>query len=234
MKDMDFAVVIPTFNEAQNILELHRRLRLALGQSAVFVFVDDGSPDGTAQKVVSLNDPHLILIQRPSKQGLGSGYRAGFAKAMEQGARWIVQMDADLSHAPEDILNLRAASDKASLIIGSRYIKGGAIVGWGLWRHFCSRAAMTFARLVLGLQSRDVTSGFRLWKAELLQTVLSQPMASDGYAFQEEMLFRAQKADATILEVPIVFKDRQHGQSKLRWRDVAEFFHVMMSLRRQK
>ncbi len=234
IKDMDFAVVIPTYNEAGNVLELHRRLRLSQGDDVLCIFVDDSSEDGTSAVLTSLNDPHLILISRPGKQGLGSAYREGFAKALELGAILVAQMDADLSHAPEDLIKMRSAAKNSSLVIGSRYIEGGEIVGWGPWRYFCSRAAIGFARFVLGLEARDITSGFRIWNAGLLRTVLSQPMASDGYAFQEEMLFRAQKSGASIVEVPIVFRDRQAGESKLHWREVVEFFKVMKTLRKQK
>lgn len=232
---MHLAVVIPTYNEAANVVALYERLRSVLPNTVPLIFVDDASPDGTASLLRERGDDCVHIISRRAKLGLGSAYREGFAKAIGLGCEWVAQMDADLSHGPDDLLHLR---DKAlgnnRLIIGSRYVDGGAIVGWGPWRHFCSRSAMGFSRLCLDLKTRDVTSGFRLWAAPLLARVLQAPMASDGYAFQEEMLFRAQKIGAEIIEVPITFRDRQLGQSKLRWRDVWEFFVVMRALRRQK
>lgn len=234
MMHMNLAVVIPTYNEAANVTELHHRLRDALGPEALFVFVDDGSPDSTASALRCLGDDNMIVIDRAAKLGLGSAYRDGFSVALDHGCLHIAQMDADLSHAPEELVLLKHRADHKSLIVGSRYVPGGRIVGWGPWRHFCSRSAMRFARFMLDLRAQDVTSGFRLWPADLLKRVLSSPMASDGYAFQEEMLFRAQKAGAMIIEVPITFRDRKFGQSKLRWRDVLEFFRVMTHLRRQR
>ncbi|MBI4121976.1 MAG: polyprenol monophosphomannose synthase [Parcubacteria group bacterium] len=230
-------VVIPTYNEAGSILELLGRIRqvfapAAVGQPTIFV-IDDNSPDNTAALVRSLGDEQVIVIERPTKLGLGSAYKTGFNKALLSGADWIVQMDADLSHDPADILRFLEQAECADLIIGSRYVAGGAIVGWGLWRHVISRGAMLFARAILHLPAQDVTSGFRLWRADLLRRVLRQPVSGDGYAFQEEMLYRAAKADARIVEMPILFTDRRAGHSKLSWRDVVEFFHLMIRLRWQ-
>jgi hypothetical protein len=140
-------------------------------------------------------------------------------------------MDADLSHQPEAIADLIQKSGGADLVIGSRYVPGGRIDGWSWRRHAASRGAMLFSRTLLGLSARDVTSGFRLWRADLLAAILVHPIASNGYAFQEEMLYRAQRAGGRIVEVPITFVDRVSGASKLHWRDVAEFFSVMIKLK---
>lgn len=231
---MKLAVVIPTYNERENSLLLRLALKSALSEPFLLIFVDDSSPDGTAEALQSLNDPHLILISRQGKQGIGSAYQAGFDRALAEGAESIVQMDADLSHNPSELTAMLVAAQSADLVIGSRYVQGGQVIGWGPWRHFCSRSAMLFARAFLGLQARDVTSGYRVWKAETLQEVLNGTIASSGYAFQEEMLFRAQQAGARVAEVPITFKDRERGNSKLGLRDVIEFFRVMMWLRKQR
>jgi len=231
---MKLAVVIPTYNERENSLLLRLALKSALSEPFLLIFVDDSSPDGTAEALQSLNDPHLILISRQGKQGIGSAYQAGFDRALAEGAESIVQMDADLSHNPSELTAMLVAAQSADLVIGSRYVQGGQVIGWGPWRHFCSRSAMLFARAFLGLQARDVTSGYRVWKAETLQEVLNGTIASSGYAFQEEMLFRAQQAGARVAEVPITFKDRERGNSKLGLRDVIEFFRVMVWLRKQR
>lgn len=231
---MKLAVIIPTYNERENSLLLRLALTSALPEPFLLIFVDDSSPDGTANALKSLNDPQLILISREGKQGIGSAYKAGFHRALAEGADLIVQMDADLSHDPSELKKMIAAGGSADLVIGSRYVKGGRVIGWGPWRHFCSRSAMLFARAFLGLQARDVTSGYRVWRASTLKAVLNGTIASSGYAFQEEMLFRAQQAGANIVEVPITFKDRERGNSKLGLRDVIEFFRVMIWLRKQR
>ncbi len=231
---MKLAVVIPTYNERENSLVLRLAIKSVLSEPILLIFVDDSSPDGTANALKSLNDPHLILISRAGKQGIGSAYQDGFQRALAEGADLIVQMDADLSHDPSELKAMFVAAQSSDLVIGSRYVKGGRVIGWGPWRHFCSRSAMLFARAFLGLQARDVTSGYRVWKASTLKTVLNGTIASSGYAFQEEMLFRAQQARANIVEVPITFKDRERGNSKLGLRDVVEFFRVMIWLRKQR
>lgn len=231
---MKLAVVIPTYNERENSLLLRLAIKSVLSEPFLLIFVDDSSPDGTADALNSLNDPQLILITRAGKQGIGSAYQEGFRRALSEGAELIVQMDADLSHDPSELTDLLAAAQSADLVIGSRYVKGGRVIGWGPWRHFCSRSAMLFARAFLGLQARDVTSGYRVWKASILKMVLNGTIASSGYAFQEEMLFRAQQSGAHIVEVPITFKDRERGNSKLGLRDVVEFFRVMIWLRKQR
>ena len=228
---MKLAVVIPTYNEAQNIPVLLQKLRAVIGDEMRIYIVDDASPDGTARVADELGGSALTVIRRPEKIGLGSAYREGFAQALADGAEAVAQMDADLSHDPAALPSLLASLDAADLAIGSRHVLGGRVEGWGPWRHFCSRSAIAFARLMLGLHPRDVTSGYRIWRAPLLREVLSQNIASNGYAFQEEMLYRAQSLGGRITEVAIVFQDRKHGRSKLRGRDVMEFFRVMIRLR---
>lgn len=224
------AIVIPTYNEAGSITQLMQQLR-ARFPDALLIIVDDASPDGTADLVESGTDPLVTVIRRPSKQGIGSAYKEGFAHALQSGVRFIAQMDADGSHDPQDLQAMVAAAGNAGVVIGSRYIKEGRIEGWGPWRHFCSRSAMLFARFVLRVPVRDITSGFRVWRAEALHAVLASGIGSEGYAFQEEMVFRAFQSGQRMIEVPITFRDRRVGQSKLSWRDVVEFFLVMYRLR---
>lgn len=226
----NIAIVIPTYNEAENISVLLFGIRQAVGSETKIIVVDDASHDGTADKARAA-DADVMVISRAGKLGLGSAYREGFAAAIARGAEVVVQMDADLSHDPKHLIDMLASAEDNDLVIGSRYVDGGAISGWSMWRHFCSRSAMAFARALLGLTTRDVTSGYRVWRGAMLKSVLDAGAQSNGYAFQEEMLYRAQRAGAKIVEVPIVFIDRQHGRSKLHIRDIIEFFFTMIRLR---
>ncbi|MBI5733458.1 MAG: polyprenol monophosphomannose synthase [Candidatus Kerfeldbacteria bacterium] len=198
------------------------------------VVVDDNSPDQTAAQVKLLQEkyPGLYLVKRPRKLGLGSAYRAGFKFALEHGAEVVGEMDADWSHSPSDVLRLVAAfRSGAEVAIGSRRIKGGQIIGWAWYRHFMSFGATTFARLVLGLKTRDITAGFRLYTKGALNKIPWQSVQSDGYAWQEEMIFLCERARLKIIEVPVIFKDRQQGKSKLKLKDVIEFFVNIFRLR---
>ena len=224
---MKTAIVIPTYNEAENIVDLLNELGTF---GARIIIVDDSSPDGTAD----LASEKATVIKRENKSGLGSAYVEGFRKALDLDAETIVQMDADFSHSAKDLARMLKLVAHGDLIIGSRYMPGGKIKGWGPWRHVCSRSAMFVSRHFLKLPVRDVTSGFRIWRAPLLSKILEKPIASSGYAFQEEMLFHAWKAGARIVETPIVFRDRVKGRSKLGHADVKEFFQVLLYLRRQK
>lgn len=227
------AVVIPTYNEKENIAELIGRIYGANPDSLAVIFVDDNSPDGTAEEIYKYAGLYPIkLIGRKGKLGLGSAYIAGFNKALSEGAEIIVEMDADLSHAPEDISKLiKATKDGAGLALGSRKIPGGKIVGWNLWRHLMSNGAMLTARLFLGLKTRDITSGFRAYRRQVLENIDLKSIKSNGYAFQEEMLYRTEKLGYKIVEIPVTFADRSRGRSKLSFRDILEFFKVMIKLR---
>lgn len=210
-------MVVPTYNEAEGIGELLRRVREAAPQADVLV-VDDGSPDGTAVLVKEHPDfdAHVRLLERPGKQGLGAAYRAGFAWAMERGYDVIVQMDADLSHPPERIPALLAAvTAGADLAIGSRYVRGGATDHWGVQRRFISWAGNQYVRLVLNLHVRDATAGFRAYRRDALATIRVQDSESNGYSFQIENTWRARRARLRIVEVPITFADRALGASKM-------------------
>jgi len=207
-------VVLPTYNERDNIELCLRRIRAACSDAEVLV-VDDGSPDGTADAAAALDAEigGVSVLRRAGKGGLASAYAAGFARALAAGAERVVQMDADLSHAPEALPRLLAPA--ADLVLGSRYVPGGGTENWSLDRRLLSRFGSLYARAWLGMPYRDLTGGFKAWRAPALRGALSRPLDSDGYAFQVEMTLRAWRAGASIVEVPIVFREREAGDSKM-------------------
>lgn len=211
---MSLVVVIPTYNELENLPALLRRLHAVLPEAEVLV-VDDGSPDGTADAAEAYGRARgrVSVLRRAGKQGLASAYVAGFGLALQRGASRVVQMDADLSHAPEDVPRLLARG--AELVIGSRYVPGGGTVNWPAHRRALSRFGSIYARLWLGLGLRDLTGGFKAWRRPALEAALAEPVESDGYAFQVELSWRAHRAGASIEEVPIVFTERVAGVSKI-------------------
>lgn len=227
---MKSIVVIPTYNESENIGPLIKEI-FAISDFDILV-VDDNSPDGTASRVRRIQSDRVNLIERAKKFGLGAAYIEGFSWALRNGYEAIGQMDADFSHDPKELKPMLKLLETADLIVGSRYIPQGKIVGWGPWRHFCSRSAMFVSRWMLKLATHDVTSGFRLWRADLLRSILARKIQSSGYAFQEEMLYYAEKARVKIIEHPITFHDRRVGESKLSRGDVMEFFKVIFKLRK--
>jgi dolichol-phosphate mannosyltransferase len=210
-------VVVPTFEEAANIPELLQRLRAAAPDVDVLI-VDDNSPDGTAQLAQQINEElgHIEVLVRSEKAGLGSAYRAGFAIGIERGYDVLVQMDADLSHDPSAVPPLLAAlTGDVGLVIGSRYVPGGEIPHWPWYRRFLSRYGNLYTRLALGLKARDLTSGFRAWKTTTLQHIDYKTTHATGYLFQMEMAYRVAQAGQQIAEVPITFRDRVRGRSKM-------------------
>lgn len=224
-------IVIPTYNEAKNIRPLLERIFELNIQNLEVIVVDDNSPDGTASIVEDIGKTRPArLIKREKKSGLGSAYIAGFREVLRDGADYILQMDADGSHDPADIPRLLKAAEAADLVIGSRRVTGGKIVGWSRWRHFESASAMRFARWLLSLKTKDVTSGFRCFSRRVLERIPLGQIAASGYAFQEEMLFQTERSGFLVMEVPVTFMDRLEGQSKLSGKDIWEFFIVMMRL----
>jgi len=207
-------VVTPTYNERENITQLYARLR-AVAPDVDILVIDDGSPDGTAELVDELAgwDDRISVHRRDGKQGLASAYVLGFELALERGADRIIQMDADLSHAPEDVPRLLAVD--ADVVIGSRYVQGGGTVNWPIQRRLLSRCGSLYARWCLGLPFRDLTGGFKVWRRHMLTSVLSRPVESDGYAFQVELTWRAWRAGGRMHEVPIIFTERTAGVSKI-------------------
>jgi len=187
--------------------------------------VDDSSPDGTGDLVraVAATEPRVGLISRPTKSGLGSAYLDGFRAALEGGYDLIVEMDSDLSHQPEELpALLRAAGASHDLTIGSRYVPGGSVTDWSPARIALSRAGNRYARFMLALPVNDATSGFRVYRRALLKDLVTTPLHSDGYGFQIELVMRAWHAGSDIRELPITFREREHGRSKISRRIVAE------------
>ncbi|HJV08733.1 MAG TPA: polyprenol monophosphomannose synthase, partial [Acidimicrobiales bacterium] len=217
-------VVLPTYQEAENIAEVLRRLRAAAPGADVLV-VDDSSPDGTAAmaKAVGHELGNIDVLVRPGKSGLGSAYRAGFAEGMARGYDVLVEMDSDLSHDPARLpALLRAVEAGADLALGSRYVPGGLIPNWPFHRRFLSRAGNRYAASVLGLDVRDATSGFRAYRAEALRGIDLGSVRADGYGFQIEMAYRVARLGGRIVEVPIEFRDRERGNSKMSGRIIVE------------
>jgi len=227
-------VVLPTYDEADNIRPVSAAILESL-PGATLLVVDDGSPDGTGEIADELAaaDPRVRVRHRPAKQGLGRAYLDGFAIALDGGASIVVQMDADLSHDPTVLPNLIAPVSDGStdLVIGSRYAPGGGVVDWGIGRRVISRGGSIFARTVLRLGPRDLTGGFKAWRASTLAAVPFEGVHAGGYVFQIEMTFRASRAGARIREVPITFHDRRVGQSKMSRRIVVEALVVVVQLR---
>jgi len=230
-------VVLPTYNEAENIGPISAAI-LAVLPSATLLVVDDGSPDGTGRLADDLAaaDARVRVRHRTAKQGLGRAYLDGFGIAIDGGASTVVQMDADFSHDPTSLPGLvgPVIRDEADLVIGSRYTAGGGVVDWGLARRIVSRGGSLFARTVLGLSPHDLTGGFKAWRASTLAAIPFDGVHAGGYVFQIEMTFRASRAGARIREVPIVFRDRRVGQSKMSRRIIVEALVVVCQLRAEE
>jgi dolichol-phosphate mannosyltransferase len=212
-------VVLPTYNEADNIAEVLRRLHKSVPNAGVLV-VDDGSPDGTADLVEDLarqrEHTDLQVHRRPAKAGLGSAYRDGFRLGLAAGADILIEMDSDLSHDPADLPALIAAVQHgADLAIGSRYVPGGSIPRWSWRRRMLSRWGNRYAAGVLGLAVNDATSGFRAYRASALERIDLDTVHAEGYAFQIEMTYRLVRRGGRVVEIPIAFTDRERGTSKM-------------------
>jgi dolichol-phosphate mannosyltransferase len=205
-------IVIPTYCEADNVAPLVRAVALAAPGAHVLV-VDDASPDDTAG--VALHAGAEVLV-RHGARGLGPAYREAFGKVLRDGYDPVIQLDADFSHDPADIPRLLAALADADLVLGSRYVAGGGTRNWGWGRRLLSRAGSVYARCALGLPFRDLTGGFKAWRAAALRSIAPDALRADGYAFQVEATFRAVQRGARVVEVPIVFTERRVGASKMR------------------
>ena len=219
---MKITMVIPTYNESENLPKLVEDV-LALPLDDIHILiVDDNSPDGTgelAEKLrVQYND-RIHCLHRAGKLGLGSAYREGFKKAIEEGADYIGQMDADFSHPIDKIPLMVRELEHADLVIGSRYVKGGSLdENWPFYRKWLSGFGNAYARVILGLPNRDVTGGFKLWKKETIQAMPMDTIKSNGYVFQVEMNYVASKMGFKIVEIPIYFQERTMGKSKMNMR----------------
>ena len=217
-------VILPTYNEAENLERIVAEILVQLPQSGRVLIVDDNSPDGTgeiADRLAGSNES-IAVLHRDRKEGLGPAYLAGFRVALEAGAGRIIEMDADFSHDPAYLPRLIEATERADLVIGSRYVPGGGITDWGPMRRFISRGGSAYARAALGLPVRDLTGGFKCFRRIVLETIDLDAIEARGYAFQVETTYRAIKAGFRVVEVPIVFKDRADGTSKMSRAIVAE------------
>lgn len=233
-------LVLPTFNEAENVERIVGAALAVLRECAPdghrVLVVDDDSPDGTGRLADALAAEHeaVEVLHRTQRSGLGDAYLAGFRHALDGGAAFVFEMDADFSHDPADLARLLAAvrDGGADLALGSRYVPGGGIVDWGAARRFVSRGGSWYARRVLGVDVRDLTGGFKCFRAEVLEAIDLPSVRSHGYAFQVELTYRTLAAGYRVTEVPIVFRDREHGDSKMSWRIAAEAVWLVPQLRR--
>ncbi|MCZ7413228.1 MULTISPECIES: polyprenol monophosphomannose synthase [unclassified Streptomyces] len=209
-------VIIPTYDEVDNIRSIVSRTRAAVPDAHVLV-ADDNSPDGTGKVADELaaGDDHVQVLHRRGKEGLGAAYLAGFRWGMEHGFDVLVEMDADGSHQPEELPRLLTALRHADLVLGSRWVPGGRVVNWPTSRKFLSRGGSTYSRMVLGIPIRDVTGGFRAFRADTLRGLGIDSVASQGYCFQVDLAHRAVRAGYHVVEVPITFVERELGDSKM-------------------
>jgi dolichol-phosphate mannosyltransferase len=229
-------LILPTYNEAENIEPLVRAVLPRLEESGAephILIVDDGSPDGTGQIADRLADEleAVEVLHRPHKQGLGRAYLAGFTVALERGADLVLEMDSDFSHDPADVPRLIAAAAAADLVLGSRYVPGGGITQWGRLRRLVSRGGSAYARWILGVPVRDLTGGFKCFRREVLEAIDLERIHADGYGFQIELTYFAVQAGFTVTEVPIVFRERREGQSKMTTRIAVEAVWKVPALR---
>jgi dolichol-phosphate mannosyltransferase len=229
-------LILPTYNEAENIGPIVRAARDQLRDSDTILIVDDNSPDGTgviADELAAKIDG-VEVLHRPGKQGLGRAYLAGFAHALASGADYVLEMDSDFSHDPRDLPRLiETAEDGADLVLGSRYVPGGNVTDWGLLRKLLSRGGSWYARVVLGVQVHDLTGGFKCFRRTVLEALDLNAVHADGYGFQIELTYRTIKAGFRVVEIPIVFRDRRVGESKMNARIALEAVWKVPALRRR-
>jgi dolichol-phosphate mannosyltransferase len=233
-------LILPTFNEAENIEAILRAADAVLAGAAPeghrILVVDDSSPDGTGAiaERIAAELATVEVLHRSERKGLGPAYLAGFAHALDGGATHVMEMDSDFSHDPRDLARLLAAvREGADLALGSRYVPGGGVTDWGLLRQFVSRGGSWYARVVLGLEVRDLTGGFKCFRREVLEAIDLPTVRSQGYAFQVELTYRAVLAGFRVVEVPITFRDRQLGSSKMSWHIAVEAMILVPQLRKR-
>jgi dolichol-phosphate mannosyltransferase len=230
-------LILPTYDEAENIEAIVGAAlpRLAAtGHEHRILVVDDGSPDGTgeiADRLAAENPTHVEVLHRKSKEGIGPAYLAGFARALAGGADLVMEMDSDFSHDPADIPRLVAAAARADVVLGSRYVPGGGVTDWGPARRLISRGGSLYAKVLLGIPIDDLTGGFKCFHRPVLERLDLSGVDADGYGFQIEMTYRAIKAGFHVEEVPIVFRDRRVGSSKMSAKIALEAFWKVPLLR---
>jgi dolichol-phosphate mannosyltransferase len=231
-------LILPTYNESANIEAIVAAAGEVLAGAAPDGFrvliVDDGSPDGTGHIAdrMAAEREWLEVLHRSEKSGIGPAYLAGFGHALERGAGYVMEMDSDFSHDPADLARLLAAvQGGADLALGSRYVPGGGVTDWGWTRRLISAGGSMYARRILGLQVRDLTGGFKCFRREVLEAIEFDRVRAQGYAFQVELTYRAVQAGFEVVEVPIVFRDREKGQSKMSWRIAADAMWLVPAMR---
>jgi dolichol-phosphate mannosyltransferase len=230
-------LILPTYDEAENIAAIVAAADAVLEQAAPgthrILVVDDGSPDGTGEIAdrLAAGSAAVEVLHRTVREGLGPAYIAGFEHALERGADFVMEMDADFSHDPADLARLLAAAADADLVLGSRYVAGGGVTDWGRVRRLVSRGGSWYARKVLGLGVRDLTGGFKCFRRAVLEAIDLPTVRSRGYAFQVELTDRAVQAGFAVVELPIVFRDRKLGRSKMSWRIAGEAALLVPRLR---
>lgn len=229
--ELDIRVIIPTYNEKDNITDLVKQI-LALPINTQVIVVDDNSPDGTGQiaQKLAAQDSRVGVIHRAGKLGLGTAYIAGFKKGLAEGADRLITMDADFSHDPAYIPALVSLANYYHITIGSRYIPQGGVVNWEWQRRFLSWGANAFARTMLGLKANDCTAGFRCYHREVLLNIDLDKIFSNGYSFLVEMLFKCQRQGYQVGEIPITFANRTHGQSKISQREIYKAMYTVLRL----
>jgi dolichol-phosphate mannosyltransferase len=220
-------LILPTYNEAENVEGLVRAALVQLettGLEHTILVVDDGSPDGTGRIADRLADElgPVRVLHRGRKEGLGRAYLAGFALALDNGAELILEMDSDFSHDPADLPRLIAAAHAADLVLGSRYVPGGGVTSWGRLRRLVSRGGSAYARILLGAPVRDLTGGFKCFHRRVLEAIDLEHVHADGYGFQIELTYKAVRAGFKVAEVPILFRERSVGKSKMTARIALE------------
>jgi dolichol-phosphate mannosyltransferase len=221
-------VVIPTYNEAENIALLIPALREAAPEVDILV-VDDGSPDGTGDIAAAMEG--VRVLRRPGKLGLGTAYIQALSQLLDEGYERLAHMDADLSHDPKVLPRLLEALDTYDAVIGSRYVAGGAVENWGIHRRILSRTANFVAGMILGMSLPDATSGFRAYRREVLQAIDLPSIKSEGYVFLVEMAYRTQQKGFRLGSVPITFREREHGVSKMSIREARQGFTNLLRIR---
>ena len=229
-------LILPTYNEAENIERIVAAALPRLEETGLehhVLVVDDGSPDGTGAIAdrLAAADPRVEVLHRTSKDGIGPAYLAGFRHALAGGAELLMEMDSDFSHDPADIPRLVAAAGRADLALGSRYVPSGGVEDWGLLRRFVSRGGSLYAKLILGIPVNDLTGGFKCFRRSVLERLDLDAVDANGYGFQIEMTYRAIRAGFTVEEVPIVFRDRRAGSSKMSAKIAVEAFWKVPLLR---
>lgn len=223
--DRRVLVIIPTYNERDNIERIVERLHESVADAHVLV-VDDGSPDGTGKVADAMAeaDGRVHVLHRTAKAGLGAAYIAGFDWGLDAGYAVLVEMDADGSHAPEQLPRLLGALEHSDLVIGSRWIPGGAVINWPLRREVLSRGANVYTRMALGVPVRDATGGYRAYRREVLEAIDYAAVVSEGYCFQIDLVWRSLRGGYRVVEVPITFAERERGESKMSGSIVREAF----------